>query len=106
MSTREYTLAVNRGPAVTRRGHVLRITLEGAAPFDLALHRVSGGYAVDHPRSGYSLKALNQTRLFGPRVTLAEAKVALQESVKNLTLDHLARLTEAPTLNEGFLGPG
>lgn len=93
-----YKIATRDGVTETRKGHIVRVR-----GIDFALHKVRGGYACDHARTGLSVWQLDARTLFGPAVTLKEAKADLMgEGAAKLVEGNIDTFARAPTLNEGF----
>lgn len=87
-----------------RKGHIVRLSLSGFRSVDIALHRCSRGYLADHPRSGRSLKALDQTTPWGQPVRLPEAKAGLVAMMEDRALFEAVKTEAArlPILNPQF----
>jgi len=92
-----YKIARADGSTSTRRGHIIRV-----AGTDLALHKVRGGYKVDHARSGRALHQLDCATTFGPPVKLAEAKADLATDAGTILTGNAATLGSAPVLNPEY----
>ena len=104
MPMKTYTVAIHDAPNTTRKGHIVTFAREGCPPVDVALYRTSGGYAADHPRSGYAIRPFDQLARFGRPVPLAEAKASLLTMLDDL--EGYERIREAcdryPVLNPDF----
>ena len=77
MSVKTYTVAMQNGPPVTRKGHIVTFTRAGQPAVAVALYKTRGGYNADHPRTGRSISAFDQVCRFGKAVLLREAKDSL-----------------------------
>ena len=77
MSVKTYTVAMQNGPPVTRKGHIVTFTRAGHPAVAVALYKTRGGYNADHPRTGRSISAFDQVCRFGKAVLLREAKDSL-----------------------------
>jgi len=72
-----YTIATSSPETQTRRGHIVSFARDGQPPVDVALYRTDHGYAADHPRTGYAMRAFDQIATRSQPVRLAEAKESL-----------------------------
>ncbi|WP_299794219.1 hypothetical protein [uncultured Marivita sp.] len=77
MPIKTYTIATNRAETEPRKGHIVSFAREGQTPVDVALYKTSGGYAADHPRTGYAIRAFDQISRMGPPVPFKAAKESL-----------------------------
>ena len=106
MPMKTYTVAIHDAPNTTRKGHIVTFAREGRPLVDVALHKTSGGYAADHPRSGYAIRPFDQLARFGSPVPLTEAKAKASLLTMLDELKGYERLREAcdryPVLNPDF----
>jgi hypothetical protein len=104
MSVKTYTVAMQNGPPVTRKGHIVTFTRAGHPAVAVALYKTRGGYNADHPRTGRSISAFDQVCRFGKAVLLREAKDSLLLMLDELKGDEaLRRVADSyPVLNPDF----
>lgn len=104
MAMKSYNVAMMDAAPKTRKAHIITFTRDGQPPVDVALYKTSGGYAADHPRSGYAIRAFDQICRFGPAVSFAEAKASLTMMLDEM--EGYERIREAchryPVLNPDF----
>mgnify|MGYP003122943931 CR=1 FL=1 len=104
MPMKSYTIASSHAEPETRKAHIITFSRAGQPPVDVAIYKAQGGYHADHPRSGYAMKVFDQVSRFGPPVSFAEAKSALETMLDEM--DGYAKIQEAaarlPVLNSTF----
>lgn len=99
----EYRIALYDGLEEFRKGHLLTIEADGFPPTDLALYKVSGGWAVDHLRSGRSISQLGTEEMYGRGPTLEQSKIEVAE--KFHLYGYAERIASTPkfdVLNEAY----
>lgn len=104
MPMKTYLIARHDMDPVPRKGHIVRLSMPGYRSIDIALHRTGRGYLADHPRSGRSLKALDQVTAWGKPVRLPEAIEGVKAQMEDRPLFDAvkAAAAELPVLNANF----
>ena len=97
MPMKTYAVARHHGEQELRKGHIYRV--HGV---DFALHKVAGGYACDHPRSGLAIGQLDAVDSPRFSVSLKVAAENLHEFGPALVEANIEVFKRAETLNEGF----
>lgn len=104
MPMKTYLIARHQMEPEPRKAHIVRLSMSGFRSIDIALYRCAQGYLADHPRSGRSMKTLDQVATRGEPVRLAEAIEGLRSQMEDRALfgaikDAAAQL---PILNASF----
>lgn len=104
MPMKTYLIARNDADPAPRKGHVVRLSMSGYRSIDIALRPCPQGYLADHPRSGRSLKLLDQVATRAEPVRLAEAIDALKMQMEDQALFDAVKRAAAdlPILNADF----
>ena len=104
MPMKTYLIARHDADPEPRKGHIVRLSMPGYRSIDIALHRTARGYLADHPRSGRSLKALDQVTPWGQPVRLPEAIEGLTAQMADRAMFDAvkAAAAELPILNASF----
>lgn len=104
MPMKTYLIARHDAAPEARKGHIVRMSMSGYRSIDIALRRIPRGYLADHPRSGRTLKALDQVAPWGKPVRLAEAIEGLTLQMEDrATFDAVKSAAAAlPILNASF----
>ena len=104
MPVKTYLIARHDMDPVPRKGHIVRLSMPGCRSIDIALRRCTRGYLADHPRSGRSLKALDQVAAWGKPIRLPEAIEGVKAQMEYRALFDAvkAAAAELPILNANF----
>ncbi|WP_308917228.1 hypothetical protein [Jannaschia sp. LMIT008] len=104
MPMKTYFIARHQMDPEPRMGHIVRLSMSGYRSIDIALRRCPRGYLADHPRSGRSLKALDQVTPWGQPVRLTEAIEGLTAQMADRAMFDAvkAAAAELPILNASF----
>lgn len=81
-----YLIALHDTDPAPHKGHIVRLSMSGYRSIDIALRRSPRGYLADHPRSGRSMKTLDQVAPWGKPVRLAEAIDGLTAQMEDRAL--------------------
>lgn len=104
MPMKTYNVAMMDAPNKSRKAHIVTFARDGKPPVDVALYKTGGGYAADHPRSGYAIRPFDQISRYGGPVRLTEAKASLLTMLDDL--EGYERIIQAcdryPVLNPDF----
>lgn len=100
---RGYAICLREGhDPETRTGYILSFTHPDHDTFDVAIHEVSGGWMVDHPRTGLRIAVLDRVCDKGRGPSLSEFRAEVRQ---RLLGTELAKRVSAAAIHLKTLNP-